>query len=66
MGGTGAKIRGKGDALLGLAQQGIGSATGSERLEAEGQGDRVRGAARGTLGDAKNTVGNAIYNLKKR
>ena len=37
------KFEGKADEVVGKVKEGVGHATGDERLEAEGRGDQIKG-----------------------
>jgi uncharacterized protein YjbJ (UPF0337 family) len=47
------EIKGKAENLKGRVKQAAGSLTGDKELEAEGAVDRVKGAAREKVGEAK-------------
>ncbi len=44
---------------VGSIKEAVGKITGSEKLQAEGMADKVAGAAKETLGKAKDTIHNA-------
>jgi uncharacterized protein YjbJ (UPF0337 family) len=54
------KIKGAANEAIGKAKQGIGNATGNERLEGEGVIQEVKGKGQQTLGDAKEATKDAI------
>ena len=60
MGSTSDKIKGTANEAIGKAKQGIGNATGNERLEGEGVIQEVKGKGQQTLGDAKEATKDAI------
>ena len=60
MGATTDKIKGATNEAIGKAKQGIGEATGSERLEGEGAIQEVKGKGQKALGDAKEATKDAI------
>jgi uncharacterized protein YjbJ (UPF0337 family) len=60
MGSTTDKIKGAANEAIGKAKQGIGNATGNERLEGEGVIQEVKGKGQQTLGDAKEATKDAI------
>jgi uncharacterized protein YjbJ (UPF0337 family) len=60
MGSTADKIKGGTNEAIGKAKQGIGEATGSERLEGEGAIQEVKGKGQKALGDAKEATKDAI------
>ena len=53
------KIAGLANEAVGNVKQGIGSLTGSEKLQAEGKAQELKGEAQKTAGDAKAAVSNA-------
>ena len=59
------KIKGLANEAAGNVKQGIGKATGDERLQAEGKAQEVKGEAQKTVGDAKQGVKNAADTVKK-
>jgi len=60
MGSTADKIKGTANEALGKAKQGIGEATGDERLEGEGVIQEVKGKGQKAVGDAKEATKEAI------
>jgi uncharacterized protein YjbJ (UPF0337 family) len=60
MGSTADKIKGTTNEAIGKAKQGIGEATGSERLEGEGVIQEVKGKGQKAVGDAKDAAKDAI------
>ena len=60
MGSTTDKIKGVTNETIGKAKQGIGEATGSERLQGEGVIQEVKGKGQQVLGDAKEATKEAI------
>jgi uncharacterized protein YjbJ (UPF0337 family) len=56
MGSTTDKIKGAANEAIGKAKQGIGQATGSDRLEGEGVIQEAKGHGQQALGDAKEGV----------
>ena len=60
MGSTADKIKGVTNEAIGKAKQGIGEATGSERLQGEGVIQEVKGQGPQALGDAKEATKDAI------
>jgi uncharacterized protein YjbJ (UPF0337 family) len=60
MGSTADKIKGAANEAIGKAKQGIGEATGDERLEGEGAIQEVKGKGQKALGDAKEATKDAI------
>jgi uncharacterized protein YjbJ (UPF0337 family) len=53
MGSTADKVKGATNEAIGKAKQGIGEATGSDRLQGEGVVQEVKGKAQKAMGDAK-------------
>ena len=60
MGSTTDKIKGVTNEAIGKAKQGLGEATGDERLEGEGAIQEVKGKGQKALGDAKEATKDAI------
>jgi uncharacterized protein YjbJ (UPF0337 family) len=60
MGSTADKIKGNANEAIGKAKQGIGEATGSDRLEGEGAIQEVKGKGQKAVGDAKDATKDAI------
>ena len=60
MGSTTDKIKGTANEAIGKAKQGIGEATGSERLKGEGVIQEVKGKGQQAMGDAKDAGKDAI------
>jgi uncharacterized protein YjbJ (UPF0337 family) len=60
MGSTSDKIKGTANETIGKAKQGIGEATGSERLQGEGAVQEVKGKGQKTMGDAKDAAKDAV------
>ncbi len=60
MGATADKIKGATNEAIGKAKQGIGEATGSERLEGEGVIQEVKGKGQKAVGDAKDATKDAV------
>ena len=54
------KIKGVTNEAIGKAKQGIGEATGSERLQGEGVIQEVKGKGQQALGDAKEATRDAV------
>ncbi len=50
------QIKGKIDNLKGRVKEALGAASGDKRTEAEGLGERVKGAVQKKFGDAKEAV----------
>ena len=53
MGSTADKVKGAANEAIGKAKQGVGEATGSDRLQGEGVVQEVKGKAQKAVGDAK-------------
>ncbi|MGJ4884918.1 CsbD family protein [Bradyrhizobium sp. HKCCYLRH3097] len=60
MGATTDKIKGVANETIGKAKQGIGEATGSERLQGEGAVQEIKGKGQQALGDAKQAAKDAV------
>ena len=60
MGATADKIKGATNEAVGKAKQGIGEATGSDRLQGEGVVQEVKGKAQKAMGDAKEAAKEAL------
>ena len=60
MGATTDKIKGATNEAIGKAKQGIGEATGSDRLQGEGAIQEVKGKGQQVLGDAKDATKDAV------
>ena len=60
MGSTADKIKGGTNEAIGKAKQGIGEATGSDRLQGEGVVQEVKGKAQKAMGDAKEAAKEAL------
>ena len=59
------KIKGVANEAIGKAKQGIGEATGSDRLQGEGVIQEVKGKGQKAVGDAKDAVNNAASAANK-
>lgn len=57
------KAKGLANEAAGKVKQGIGSATGSERLQAEGAAQEAKGDAQKAVGDAKGAVKDTASNV---
>jgi uncharacterized protein YjbJ (UPF0337 family) len=60
MGATTDKIKGAANEAIGKAKQGIGEATGSDRMQGEGMVQEVKGKGQQTMGDAKQATKDAV------
>ena len=60
MGATTDKIKGMANEAIGKAKQGIGEATGSDRMRGEGMVQEVKGKGQNAMGDAKQTTKDAV------
>jgi uncharacterized protein YjbJ (UPF0337 family) len=60
MGATADKIKGAANEAMGKAKQGIGEATGNDRLQGEGTFQEVKGKGQEALGDAKQATKDAV------
>lgn len=54
------KIKGTANEAIGKAKQGIGEATGSDRLQGEGVMQEVKGKGQKAVGDAKQATKDAV------
>jgi uncharacterized protein YjbJ (UPF0337 family) len=59
MGSTADKVKGAANEAMGKAKQGVGEATGSDRLQGEGAVQEVKGKGQQALGDAKDAAKDA-------
>ena len=59
MSGTTDKIKGVGNEIAGAAKRNIGSAVGSDKLQAEGIAQEVKGKVQKAVGDAKDAAKDA-------
>ena len=59
MGSTTDKIKGAANEAVGKAKQGVGEATGSERLKGEGAIQETKGKGQKAVGDAKDMAKDA-------
>ena len=60
MGSTADKVKGTTNEAIGKAKQGIGEATGSDRLEGEGVIQELKGKGQKAVGDAKQATKDAV------
>jgi len=60
MGATTDKIKGTANEAIGKAKQGIGEATGSDRLQGDGVIQEVKGKTQKAVGDAKEATKDAV------
>ena len=60
MGSTADKVKGATDEAIGKAKQGIGEATGSDRLQGEGMIQEAKGKGQKAVGDAKEATKEAV------
>ena len=60
MGSTADKVKGATNEAIGKAKQGLGEATGSDRLQGEGVIQEVKGKGQKAVGDAKEASKDAI------
>ena len=61
------KEHGKGalDKAVGAVKDAVGSATGNEKLQAEGKADKVEGSGRQAVGDVKDAGRNVADAVKR-
>jgi uncharacterized protein YjbJ (UPF0337 family) len=62
MGATADKVKGATNEAIGKAKQGVGEATGSDRLQGEGVVQEVKGKGQKAVGDAKQATKDAVNN----
>jgi uncharacterized protein YjbJ (UPF0337 family) len=62
MGATADKIKGVANEAIGKAKQGVGEATGSDRLQGEGVIQEIKGKGQKAVGDAKQATKDAVNN----
>ena len=60
MGSTADKVKGAANEAIGKAKQGVGEATGSDRLQGEGAVQEVKGKGQQALGGAKEATKDAV------
>jgi uncharacterized protein YjbJ (UPF0337 family) len=60
MGSTADKVKGTTNEAIGKAKQGVGEATGSDRLQGEGAVQEVKGKGQKAMGDAKEAAKEAL------
>ncbi len=60
MGSTTDKIKGATNEAIGKAKQGIGEATGSDRMKGEGVVQEIKGKGQQAMGDAKDAAKDAV------
>ena len=63
MSSTSDKIKGAANEAAGAVKQGVGEAVGNPKLQAEGAGQKLKGKAQGTLGEAKDSVKDAAKKI---
>ena len=54
------KIKGATNVAIGKAKEGIGEATGSDRMKGEGVVQEIKGKGQQTMGDAKDAAKEAV------
>ena len=60
MGATTDKVKGAANEAMGKAKQGVGGATGSDRLQGEGAIQEAKGKGQQALGDAKQAAKDVV------
>ena len=60
------EVRGKAERVKGRVKEGIGSATGNDRLRDEGAADQAVGSAQEGFGKGRRKVGNAIKDIGRK
>ncbi|WP_158815721.1 CsbD family protein [Methylocapsa sp. S129] len=63
MSGTTDKIKGLGNEALGGAKRNLGEAVGSDKLQAEGIAQEIKGKAQKAVGDAKDAAKDAAKKI---
>jgi uncharacterized protein YjbJ (UPF0337 family) len=63
MSGTTDKVKGASNEAIGGAKRGVGHAIGSDRLEAEGVAQQIKGKVQKAVGDAKNAAKEAAEQI---
>ena len=63
MSGTTDKVKGLGNEAVGGAKRNLGEAVGSDRLQAEGAAQEIKGKVQKAVGDAKNAAKDAAHKL---
>ena len=58
-------VKGAADKVKGAVKDAVGSATGNEKLQAEGKADKTAGAARESAGDVKDAGRNVADAVKR-
>lgn len=62
MSGTGDKIKGAANELVGKGKQAVGNATDNDKLKAEGTAQELKGEAQKKVGDVKDAADKATKN----
>ena len=65
MGSTTDKIKGAADQAIGKVKEGVGHVVGSDRLEAEGEVQQIKGKVESATGKAKEKVEDAADAVKR-
>ena len=60
------KIKGLANEAAGNVKQGVGKATGNEKLQAEGKAQELKGEGQKTVGDAKDGAKNLADKVKSK
>ncbi len=60
------KIKGLANEAAGNVKQGVGSATGNDKLQAEGKAQELKGEGQKTVGDAKEGIKDAADTVKRK
>jgi uncharacterized protein YjbJ (UPF0337 family) len=53
------RVAGAANQVKGAVKEGVGNLTGDQKMQAEGQADKLQGKAQSTIGGAKDTVRDA-------
>lgn len=59
------RLRGAGGRFIGKAKEGLGNATGSDRLANEGVGDQIAGSVKDAVGQVAQAAGETLHDLNR-
>jgi len=60
------KIKGRAQNLRGRVKEASGALTGNKRRQAEGAAERIKGAVREDVGEARRSVGEGLDEMSRR
>lgn len=63
--GTGKRVGGTGDSLVGKAKEGLGNVTGDSKLQGEGVADQAVGTVKDAAGQVAHAVSDTIRDLNR-